>query len=306
MAQHQAPAITPPEGAPIRAPFGGLKTVRGLDLVRLEDVHAWMMQRHGLPSASAVARVFGAFASDANSAVGMKHGAGKVREFLHLTDLSGYAEPVSEFAGKHFLREVAELVPYVPHHHFDRGTPEALLYCLGLVAGEVWAPHAVDIDLNERLAGYMPEGNFPTVAKAREIVGRLAVSYAAAHALWGWGSVGAVKTVAPAPAPVEVVADPLGALAPDLRAAFEAVCKRRAAFKGAEKGARGPWADDDVATLRSVREALGHGGAAIIAPLVGISANAVGKLTNRKPRAEAEAPTPEAHNVFQTVRPKAA
>lgn len=199
MALDQAPAITPPDGAPIRAPFGVLKTTRGLQLVRLEDVHAWMMQRDGLPSASAVARVFGAFSSDANSADGMERGAAKVREFLHLTDLSGHAEPVSEFAGRHFLREVARLVPYVPHHHFDRGTPAALMYSLGLVAGEVWAPHAVDIDLNERLGGYMPDGEFPTVAKAREIVGRLAVPYAAAHALWGWGSAGAVDAVAPPP-----------------------------------------------------------------------------------------------------------
>lgn len=189
MAAGGAPVITPPEGCPLRAPFGVLKTARGLALVRLEDVHAWMMQRDGLPSASAVARVFGVFASDANSATGIEHGAAKVREFLHLTDLSGYAEPVSEFAGRHYLREVARLVPYVTHHHFDRGTPEALMYSLGLMAGEVWAPHAVDIELHDRLEGYFPDGKFPTVAKAREILGRLAVPFAAAHGLWGWGKV---------------------------------------------------------------------------------------------------------------------
>jgi hypothetical protein len=306
MAKHQAPAIAPPEGAPIRAPFGDLKTVRGLHLVRLEDVHAWMMQRHGLPSAPAAARVFGAFASDAGSAVGMKHGATKVRELLHLVDLAHFAEPVSGFAGRYFLREVAVLVPHVRHHHFDRGTPEALMYSLGLVAGEVWAPHAVDIDLNERLAGYMPEGNFPTVAKAREIVGRLAVSYAAAHALWGWGSVGAAEAVAPAPAPVAAVADPLGALDPDLRAAFEAVCKRRAACKDAENGARELWTDDDVATVCKVRDAMGRTGAKTIAPLLFMSDNNVRKLGKRKPKAQAKAPMPKANDPFSTVRPKAA
>lgn len=243
MALDRAPSITPPEGALIRAPFGVLKTARGRDLVRLEDVHAWMMQRHGLPSASAVARVFGAFASDANSAVGMEHGAAKVREFLHLTDLSGYAEPVSEFAGRYSLREVARLVPHVPHHRFDRSTPEALMYSLGLVAGEVWAPHAVDVDLNERLEGYMPDGKFPTVAKAREIVGRLAVPYAAAHELWGWGSVVAVGAAAPAPlslvrsepaqssTPVSAPAGKVPQKSQHLQWTGEALAEKRAALK---------------------------------------------------------------------------
>lgn len=303
MALDRAPAITPPEGAPIRAPFGVLKTVRGRDLVRLEDVHAWMMQRHGLPSASAVARVFGAFASDANSAMGMEHGAAKVREFLHLTDLSGYADPVSEFAGRHSLREVARLVPCVTHSHFERGTPEALMYSMGLMAGEVWAPHAVDIDLNERLEGYMPDGEFPTVAKAREIVGRLAVPYAAAYELWGWGSVGSVEAVAPAP--VVAAVDPLGALDADLRAAFEAVCKRRAASKDAKNGAREPWPDDDVETVRKVRAALGRSGAETIAPLLSVAANGLRELLRRK-STDAKSPTPTANVPFPTPTPKAA
>ena len=189
MAPGSAEAITPPEGWRVQSPFGVLKTNTGVRLARLEDVHAWLMQRDGMSSASAVARVFGAFAADANSATGMEHGAEKVRESLHILDLSHDAEPVRGWAGRHFLREVAELIPYVPHHRFDRGAAGALMYALGLMAGEVWAPHDVEIDLNDRLEGYCAEGYFPTVAKAREILGRFAVPFAAAHALWGWGKV---------------------------------------------------------------------------------------------------------------------
>lgn len=190
--------IMPAEGWIVQSPSGVLKTARGLCLVRLQDVHAWLMKRHDLPSASAVARVFGVFISDANSETGMKHGVAKVREILYLTDLSEYAESLSGFAGKHFLDEVVEHVPYVPHHRFDRNTLEALMYSLGLMAGEVWAPHDYDIDLNARLNGYCAERRFPAVAKAREVLGRFAVPFAAAHALWGWG----VKVT-----PVQLVAE---------------------------------------------------------------------------------------------------
>lgn len=203
MATNASETINPPEGWSVQSPFGVLKTDRGALLVRLEDVHAWLMKRDGMPSASAVARVFGVFVSDANSALGMEHGIERVRACLHLTDLSGYAEPVHGFAGLQYLREIADLAPYVPHHHFDRRTPEALMYSLGLMAGEVWAPHDLEIDLNDRLEGYTAEGYFPTVAKAREILGRFAVPFAAAHALWGWGSAVTEAVATPAPsAPV--------------------------------------------------------------------------------------------------------
>lgn len=189
MAPGSTETIAPPECWRVQSPLGVLRTNTGVRLARLEDVHAWLMQRDGMSSASAVARVFGAFAADTNSAMGMEHGAEKVRESLHILDLSHDAEPVRGWAGRHFLREVAELIPYVPHHRFDRGTAGALMYALGLIAGEVWAPHDVEIDLNDRLEGYCAEGYFPTVAKAREILGRFAVPFAAAHALWGWGKV---------------------------------------------------------------------------------------------------------------------
>ncbi|NUN62076.1 MAG: hypothetical protein HUU13_13510 [Burkholderiaceae bacterium] len=199
MAPGSAETIVPPEGWRVQSPLGVLKTNTGVRLARLEDVHAWLMQRDGMSSASAVARVFGAFAADTNSAMGMEHGAEKVRESLHILDLSHDAEPVRGWAARHFLREVAELIPYVPHHRFDRGTAAALMYALGLIAGEIWAPHDVEIDLNDRLEGYCAEGYFPTVVKAREILGRFAVPFAAAHALWGWGTVAEVAAVPAVP-----------------------------------------------------------------------------------------------------------
>lgn len=198
--------IVPPDGWNVQSPFGILKINRETCLARLEDVHAWLMRRDGIPSASAVAKVFGPFIADANSERGMERGADDVRKSLHLTDLSDYAASVQSFAGRRILEEMASLVPYVPHHHFDRGTLAALMYALGLMAGEVWAPHEYEIDLDERLAGYGVEGCFPTVAKSREILGRFAVPFAVAHELWGWGTVAATESEADAtPAALSIV-----------------------------------------------------------------------------------------------------
>lgn len=203
------PDVVPPEGFAwhVQSPYGTLKTDRGGKLVRLEDMHAWLMQRDGVPSARAVATVFGVFAADTNSKLGMEKGAAEVRKYLYLLDLSGYAQPIAGFTGKYFLNEVEEMVPYVPHHRFDRGTIEALFYSLGLMAGEVWAPHECEIDLNHRLDGYCPQGDFPSIEKSKEILGRFAVPFIAAHALWDWGTVAV-------PVAAETEATPAAAAAP--------------------------------------------------------------------------------------------
>ena len=173
------------------------------------------------------------------------------------------------------------------------------MYALGLMAGEVWAPHDVEIDLNDRLEGYCAEGYFPTVAKAREILGRFAVPFAAAHALWGWGTVAAVG-------PVAASADPLAPLDPDLRKAFEDVCKRRESSKGQKNGGKEPWSDPDVEVLRSVMGVLRRKGARIIAPLIGMDSDGGGvrKLLDRKQKKKeaTEVPTPTANNAFNMVK----
>lgn len=135
----------------------------------------------------------------------------------------------------------------------------------------------------------------------------LAIRMDVAHALWGWGSVGTTVAVVPtsAPAPGAAVADPLGGLDAELRAAFEAVCKRRAPFKDVKNGAREPWLDDDVETLRRVRDALGRSWAKTIAPLFDVTESALRKLVNREAK-EPEVPAPTANNPFGQVRPKAA
>lgn len=183
--------VTPPEGWSVHSPFGLLKTGRGQHLVRLEDVHAFVMQRDGLPSASAAARVFSVFVSDAASAQGIEHGAGVVRARLRIIDPADYAYPIAGLAGELFMAHVAEQMPYLPHHRFDRGTVEAHLYAVGVIAGEVWTPHGKALgealDLGRRLDGYCPEGSVPSVAMFQELAGRFAVSCEVAHVLWGWG-----------------------------------------------------------------------------------------------------------------------
>lgn len=49
------PRIVPPASWNMRSPYGLLKTRTGVLLVRLEDVHAWLMQEKSLPSMSATA-----------------------------------------------------------------------------------------------------------------------------------------------------------------------------------------------------------------------------------------------------------
>lgn len=202
-----APAeIIPVEGWTLHSHFGVLKTNTGVSLARLEDVHAWLMRSEGIPSASAAARVFSVFTSDAGSALGLTHGAARVRSFLHVTDLSEYPDSGQSFAGRQFMDEAAQWMPYVPHHHFEKGTKEALIYALGVLAGEVWAPHSGDMDLNDRLDGYCPEGYFPSAERSRAIVGRLAIPFALAHELWGWGTVAGPAVIA-APASPFPLAD---------------------------------------------------------------------------------------------------
>ena len=136
----------------------------------------------------------------------------------------------------------------------------------------------------------------------------LAIRMDVAHALWGWGSVGAGAAAAPtsAPVPGAAVADPLAALDAELRAAFEAVCKRRALSKRVKNGAREPWPVDDVETVRKVRETLGRSGAKTIAPMLGMTQDAVRDLLERKAKAKAKAAASTANNPFGQVRPKAA
>lgn len=296
MAPGSAEAITPPEGWRVQSPFGVLKTNTGVRLARLEDVHAWLMQRDGMSSASAVARVFGAFAADANSATGMEHGAEKVRESLHILDLSHDAEPVRGWAGRHFLREVAELIPYVPHHRFDRGAAGALMYALGLMAGEVWAPHDVEIDLNDRLEGYCAEGYFPTVAKAREILGRFAVPFAAAHALWGWGTVNAGA--------VDKAAAPAGQLDRGDVKDFGTLCRYLGPYKGKDGSEWPSWEAEWVGYVRAAVKAHdaanGRGGKAAVGRALGMKSEGEGvaQLFKRYPEPKA--------SLFPTARDKAA
>ncbi|MDP4075221.1 hypothetical protein QYL93_12410 [Acidovorax sp. A1169] len=274
------PEVVPPEGFEwhVQSPYGTLKKDGGGKLVRLEDMHAWLMRRDGIPSASAVARVFGVFAADTNSKLGMEKGAAEVRKHLYLLDLSGYAQPIAGFTGKYFLGEVEELIPYVPDSHFERGTKELLFYTLGLMAGEVWAPHACEIDLNHRLDGYCPQGDFPSVEKSKEILGRFAVPFIAAHALWDWGTV-AVPVVtaaeaAPAVVPVaaEVEAAPAAAPAELVEADVvspETLVRYREQFKTLKPQKRPRWTEKQREYLPGAVQL--HGGATELGEKLGLS-----------------------------------
>lgn len=191
----QKSKIEPPSAWSAKTAYGFAKTVGGVPLVRLEDVHAWLVESQDMPSASAAARVFSVFVSDAASELGMRYDAAKVRSALHILDPVEHPSGYGEFAGRQFFTEASEAFPYVPHHRFEAGTEEALLYAMGLAAAYVWgrtSSDCIDGDLNRQLDGYCPDGEFQSHAVCRGIIGRLAVSLDVAHALWGWGAVAEV------------------------------------------------------------------------------------------------------------------
>lgn len=184
--------VEPEDGWKLQSPYGTLLDVELRPLERLEAVHALLMEREGLTSNDAAVRVFSPFVSDTNSEIGVQFGADKLRRYLMVCDRSDRAYslfPVSRYSNRAWLDRIAEQLPYVPHHRFDNGTPEALLYALAQVAGEVWAPGSGDFDLNDRLCQSFADGYFPSVDKAREILGPIAVRHDLAHKLWGWGCV---------------------------------------------------------------------------------------------------------------------
>lgn len=182
------PKVTPPASWVERSKYGLLRDVGGNPYVCLEDVHAQLMEREGLTSLQAANRVISPFVSDAASALGMEHGAEKLRPFLGVADLADRVGGLDAYA----LKNLGRWVPYVHHHGFDKGTPQALLYALAVMAADVWAPHSDSLDLPDRLgSAYAIDGNVPSADKAREILGSLVVRHELAHKLWGWGTVDA-------------------------------------------------------------------------------------------------------------------
>lgn len=187
--------IVPPSAWCTKTDYGFAKTVRGVPLVRLEDVHAWFVESKDMPSASAAARVFSVFVFDAASEIGMRIGAPKVRSALHILDLVEHPSGYGEFAGRLFFTEASKAFPHVPHHHIEEGTEEALLYAMGLAAAYVWvrtSGEVIEDDLSTQLDGYCADGEFPSYAGCKGFLGRLAVTFKAANALWGWGTVAEV------------------------------------------------------------------------------------------------------------------
>lgn len=187
--------IEPPKAWSAKTDYGFAKTTRGVPLVRLEDVHAWLVESKDMPSASAAARVFSVFVSDSASEIGMRNGAPKVRSALHILDPVEHPSGYGEFAGRQFFIEASKAFPHVPHHRIEAGTEEALLYAMGLAAAYVWlrtSGDVVECDLNRQLDGYCPDGEFQSHAVCKSFLGRLVVSLDVAHALWDWGTVAEV------------------------------------------------------------------------------------------------------------------
>jgi hypothetical protein len=245
-------------------------------LTRLVDVRDWLMRRHEWPMDRAANEVIAALNQ------GVENGCA-----LFIADTKRYAVAMREDA--HFLSP-DEIKERGGLRHID----ERLLGFKGLC-------NAILNGWVGEYAGYLRSGRLDAAC----------VTLKDAQELWGWGTVAAVGPVATAePAPVAAPADPLAPLDADLRKSFEDVCKRRASSKDKKNGARESWSAGDVETVRKAREALGRAGAAAIAPLLGMTADAVRDLLDRKQKQRKkevpEAPTPTAHIPFPTTRKRAA
>lgn len=296
----QMPHIEPPEGSgwQLHSPYGAQRFKDGPDgrLVRLADVVRWLMRVRETSFANAVRAVCAPLEGD-------------TPPLLYRLDRVDDAAPED---GDH------EWFKYFPDCEDLQSLPTQLanarVAARDMKAWWLMPPHELSRLANDPSypAEYdeTKESPFEYSERTDRAGGpkNLAVPFAVAHTLWGWGSVGAGAAAAPtsAPVPGAAVDDPLGALDAELRAAFEAVCKRRALSKHVKNGAREPWPVDDVETVRKVRETLGRSGAKTIAPMLGMTQDAVRDLLERKAKAKAKAAATTANNPFGQVRPKAA
>lgn len=265
--------IDPLNGWQPHSPYGLQRFKDGPDgrVVRLADVVRWLMQAREMSFASAVRAVCAPLEGNAPPLV---------YRLDPVEDAKAEDEPSKWLRFFSGTEDLEELPPRVAR---------ARLAARDMKASWLMKPHElvrlVNVPGGSTEYDETKETPFEFSERSDRVGGpcTLAVSFAEAHALWGWGTV-TVPDAAPAPA------DPLAALGAELRQDFDAVCKRRESSRGAKNGAREAWLDADVETVRKVKEALGRTGAKTMASLLGMSADSVRDLLQRKSPAPVAAP----------------
>ena len=273
---HQ-PTIEPPEGAgwQVHSPHGSQRYKEGPDglVVRLADVVRWLMQAREMAFADAVRAICAPLESDSPPLV---------------YRLDPIEKPIPEDQPSEWFKFLPDCI------ELDLASlPPSVAYAR-LAAADMRASWLMTPRELERLVN-APEcttydGTKETPFEFSERADRtggpktLAVTFAAAHALWGWGTVAAVaSTIAPVSA----------ALGPDDVSSAETLVRYRQQFKGVAPQKRPPWTSAHRAYLaEAVRF---HGGAAELAKQLGVSAQAVRDQFNK---ASVEAETRKQANAF--------
>lgn len=188
--------VTPPASWSVVSAYGSLQTFSGVDLVRLEDIHAEMCAR-GVPPKEATQVIFGELFTDWVNRededdlglIGQLYAACAMDRPLVLFRDGGltrqeHAQPFG-------------MLPQLGHVKLQDDTPAGVVYSLYEAALRVWQGEvdrstdhvemrkAKKADAEDRKHGI----EWPSDDSLRKLVGRLAVSHELAQQLWGWGTV---------------------------------------------------------------------------------------------------------------------
>ena len=280
---HQ-PTIEPPEGAgwQVHSPHGSQRYKEGPDglVVRLADVVRWLMQAREMAFADAVRAICAPLESDSPPLV---------------YRLDPIEKPIPEDQPSEWFKFLPDCI------ELDLASlPPSVAYAR-LAAADMRASWLMTPRELERLVN-APEcttydGTKETPFEFSERADRtggpktLAVTFAAAHALWGWG---VLVTADSAPAPAALKAD-------DVRD-YATLCQFMQQYKGKEGHERPLWRGEWVLWVQAEVKARGHGGKAAVAGALGMSPQALAQVIARY---STRNPEPKA-SLFPTARDKAA
>ncbi len=184
--ENPQPHIEPPEGSgwAVHGPHGSHRFKEGPEgrVVRLADVVRWLMNVRELPLSVAVDRVCAAL-------------EGEAPPLVYGISSTGWAAPENEPSGWFGLldgwEDLADLPPQVAHARAAarnlRGDWLITPYELSRLANAPGYP--VEFDSEK-------ESPFDYFERKGVTSATVAVDFATAHALWGWGTVAALATVA--------------------------------------------------------------------------------------------------------------
>ncbi|WP_141211448.1 hypothetical protein [Rhodoferax sp. TH121] len=193
------PTVTPPASWKVVSAYGSLQTRAGVDLVRLEEVHASMCEK-GIPPKEATYDIFAPFYTECIAAVGGHKVDAPLIEQLHAA--CALDRPITLFRdgalSRHEHARPYGLLPELGHVRLTDGSPGGVLYTLGEAALRVWVGSAdrttdhAEVWKAKRTATEEQKYGieWPSDDALCKVLGRIAVSHDLAHRLWGWGTVG--------------------------------------------------------------------------------------------------------------------